>query len=208
MVKWLGMENTKSIEKIEALPCVLIYKNIFNPDSFIEKIEQEAARPWPYLEWKNSFTGGDGAATISEYRTSLEIYLGPLLQNEINDDLKDVQRSLVVDIMEPLEDCIWDYRSVYDLNLTETSGYQLLKYQNESEYHLHQDHAPDNSRVMSLVACLSDNFVGGELEFPYFNYTVKLEKGSIIFFPSNFPYSHIAHPVTDGIKYSLVSWYR
>jgi hypothetical protein len=45
------------------------------------------------------------------------------------------------------------------------------------------------------------------LEFNNFDLTIKLEKNSIVLFPSNFPYSHIAHPVKSGVKYSLVTWF-
>lgn len=202
------MENSTSIEKITEVPCVLIYKNVFNPDNFIEKIEEEVKRPWPYIQWGKSFTGQSNSLTESEYRTSLEISLVQILSDEVNEELQELKNTLVKDIVEPLDQALWDYRSVYDITLNESTGYQLLKYLNDCEYHIHHDHAPDNSRVISMVACLSDNFEGGELEFPYFKYSIKLEKGSVIFFPSNFPYSHIAHPVTSGVKYSLVSWYR
>jgi predicted 2-oxoglutarate/Fe(II)-dependent dioxygenase YbiX len=60
---------------------------------------------------------------------------------------------------------------------------------------------------LSLVACFSDGFEGGELEFPFFDLKIKLEKNSLVLFPSNFPYTHIAHPVTSGTKYSLVTWF-
>lgn len=202
------MENTTSIEKITEVPCVLIYKNVFEPDSFIEKIEEEAKRPWPYLQWGKSVTGDYESRTESEYRTSLEISLINILNDDVNEELKDLKEDLVENIVKPIDQVIWDYRSIYDLTINESTGYQLLKYLNDCEYHIHHDHAPDNSRVLSMVACLSDGFEGGELEFPYFKYSLKLEKGSVVFFPSNFPYAHIAHPVTSGIKYSLVSWYR
>ena len=30
----------------------------------------------------------------------------------------------------------------------------------------------------------------------------------LILFPSSYPYMHIAHPVTKGTKYNLVTWLR
>jgi predicted 2-oxoglutarate/Fe(II)-dependent dioxygenase YbiX len=58
-----------------------------------------------------------------------------------------------------------------------------------------------------MVASISSECDGGELEFPYLDTKLKLETGSVVLFPSNFPYMHIAHPVTNGIKYSLVTWF-
>ena len=35
---------------------------------------------------------------------------------------------------------------------------------------------------------------------------LKLDKGSIVFFPSNFMYPHGIEPITKGTRYSIVSW--
>jgi len=57
------------------------------------------------------------------------------------------------------------------------------------------------------VFFLNGDFTGGELEFPYFDVKITPSAGTLVLFPSNFPYGHIAHPVEDGTKYSLVTWY-
>jgi predicted 2-oxoglutarate/Fe(II)-dependent dioxygenase YbiX len=56
------------------------------------------------------------------------------------------------------------------------------------------------------VAFLEEPEAGGELEFPFFGVTIKPKAGSVVLFPSNFPYVHIANPVTAGTKCSLVTW--
>ena len=38
--------------------------------------------------------------------------------------------------------------------------------------------------------------------------SLKLVKGSIVFFPSNFMYPHTIKPITKGQRYSIVSWLR
>jgi predicted 2-oxoglutarate/Fe(II)-dependent dioxygenase YbiX len=35
---------------------------------------------------------------------------------------------------------------------------------------------------------------------------LKLDKGSIVFFPSNFMYPHMIEPITKGTRYSIVAW--
>jgi hypothetical protein len=30
----------------------------------------------------------------------------------------------------------------------------------------------------------------------------------LILFPSNYAYSHIAHPITNGTKYAMVTWIK
>lgn len=197
-----------SIKKFESAPCIYIYEDYFDSSNFIELIEKESIREWPYLDWIQSRTGNSENFQISTYRTSLEMSMAPLSNKEIVDDLKELQEIYLNNIFYPIDKCVHDYRNIHDLSLRQDSGYNLLKYSHSAEYHIHHDHGSDNSRVLSLVACLGDDdFEGGELEFNKFNLTIKLKKNSLIIFPSNFPYTHIAHPVTRGVKYSLVTWF-
>lgn len=192
------------IEKYENAPCIVVYREAMSVGNFTELVEAEASQSWPYMEWLKSGVGMEGSH--GEYRTSLEMPLYPIMQETVNDRLKEMADVFLNDIFKPLNECIWDYRKLYDLMLSSDSGWQLLKYSHDAEYHIHHDHAPDNSRVLSVVASIGSDCEGGELEFPYFNMKLKLQKNDVILFPSNFPYSHIAHPVTSGVKYSLVSW--
>jgi hypothetical protein len=197
-----------SIKKEEKAPCIWIYKDAFDSKNFCELIEQETQESWALVDWSYSTTGDDDQRQTSEYRTSLEMPMSPFFSETINEKLKPLQDIFLNDIFPKIDECIWDYRTCFDLDLKADSGFALLKYIDGGEYHIHHDHSPDNSRVLSLVACLGDDFEGGELEFNNFDLTVKLEKNSLILFPSNFPYTHIAHPVKSGVKYSLVTWFR
>lgn len=197
-----------SIEKVEEAPCIWVYKNAFDSKNFCELIEEETEKDWSLVNWAVSSTG-DGIKNnkVSEYRTSLEMPMDPFFSPTINQDLKDMQDIFLNDIFAKIDECVWDYRTCFDLGLKADSGFSLLKYIDGGEYHIHHDHSPANERVLSLVACLGDEFEGGELEFNNFNLTIKLEKNSLVLFPSNFPYTHIAHPVKKGVKYSLVTWF-
>lgn len=196
-----------SIKKFKEAPCILVYEDYFDAGDFIPLIEEESKKDWPYLDWNQSRTSDNENTTVSTYRTSLEMSLAPLMHKNVIDELKDISNIFLENIFYPIDKCIYDYRSIYDLSLTSDTGFNLLKYSHSAEYHIHTDHSPNNSRVLSMVACLGENFDGGELEFNNFNLTIKLRKNSVVFFPSNFPYSHIAHPVNSGVKYSLVSWF-
>jgi hypothetical protein len=196
-----------SIEKEEKAPCIWVYKNVFDSKNFCELIEKETQKEWPLIDWFYSNTGDGEQTKISEYRTSLEMPMDPFFSDTINEDLKSLQNLFIEDIFSKIDECIWDYRECFDLNLNADSGYHLLKYIDGGEYHIHHDHSSKNGRVLSLVACLGDDFDGGELEFNNFDLTIKLDKNSLVLFPSNFPYTHIAHPVKSGVKYSLVTWF-
>lgn len=194
-----------SIKKYEAAPCVYVYEDQLNSKEFINLIEKESRDSWPYLSWVSSTTGNDSA--ISEYRSSLEMSVEPLHLDTVVDRLKPLQQEYRTNIFEPLQRCIHDYRVANDLFIQADSGWSLLKYIEGGQYHIHHDHSSHNERVLSVVACLGDDFEGGELEFNRFDLKIKLERNSLILFPANFPYTHIAHPVTSGVKYSLVSWF-
>ena len=196
-----------SIEKNEKAPCIWVYENAFDSKNFCELIEQETEQDWALIDWTSSYTGDGTNRSVNEYRTSLEMSMSPFFSETINEKLKPLQDIFLNDIFPQIDKCIWDYRTCFDLNLKADSGFSLLKYMDGGEYHIHHDHSPENARVLSLVACLGDDFEGGELEFNNFDLTVKLEKNSLILFPSNFPYTHIAHPVKSGVKYSLVTWF-
>ena len=57
---------------------------------------------------------------------------------------------------------------------------------------------------------LNDEYEGGDLIFTDQKDNVvkrlKLGKGSIVFFPSNFMYPHGITPITEGTRYSVVAW--
>ena len=58
--------------------------------------------------------------------------------------------------------------------------------------------------ILSIVGLLNDNYEGGE--FMIRGKEVKLIRGDILIFPSNFIYPHEVKDITKGIRYSFVSW--
>lgn len=59
--------------------------------------------------------------------------------------------------------------------------------------------------VLSIVGLLNDDFTEGRFVF-WDKYDIDMEAGDIVIFPSNFLYKHRVTPVTQGIRYSFVSW--
>lgn len=194
--------------EIESLaPGVVRYKKAFNAEKLISLIEKESSYDWPYLEWSQS-QHGDGM--ISEYRSSVEMYLDTLDSEELAPRLVPIREEWSA-VWKGCESSLWDYRHTFDLHLTRDEGYRILKYENGGQYLPHVDHSSENGRVLSLVAALNDDFTGGELNFPLIGLTVKPEAGSCLFFPSNYVYVHTAAPVGENSKerkYSLVTWFK
>tara|TARA_R110002020_G_scaffold63177_1_gene168954 strand:+ start:1884 stop:2450 length:567 start_codon:yes stop_codon:yes gene_type:complete len=86
----------------------------------------------------------------------------------------------------------------------------LLKYNSGGKYEIHTDAFTDAFRSLSVIINLNDDYEGGDLVFTDQQHKevkrLKLEKGSIVFFPSNFLYPHGIEPIKKGTRYSVVAW--
>lgn len=86
----------------------------------------------------------------------------------------------------------------------------LLKYSVGGKYEVHTDHFSNTPRHLSIIINLNDDYEGGDLIFTAQNEEeikrIKLGKGSVVFFPSNFMYPHSIEPITKGTRYSIVAW--
>jgi|TARA_A100000171_G_scaffold22840_1_gene21244 predicted 2-oxoglutarate/Fe(II)-dependent dioxygenase YbiX len=86
----------------------------------------------------------------------------------------------------------------------------LLKYNLGGKYEIHTDHYTHSPRHLSIIINLNDTYEGGDLIFTNQQNKeikrLKLDKGSIVFFPSNFMYPHSIQPITKGERYSIVAW--
>ena len=58
--------------------------------------------------------------------------------------------------------------------------------------------------ILSFVGLLNDNYEGGE--FMCREKEIKLRRGDILLFPSNFMYPHGVKEVTKRVRFSFVSW--
>ena len=59
--------------------------------------------------------------------------------------------------------------------------------------------------ALSFVGALNDNYEGGELVF-WKDYSIKLKKGEVLCFPSNFLYQHRVNPILNGVRDTFVCW--
>ena len=86
----------------------------------------------------------------------------------------------------------------------------LLKYTPGGKYEVHIDHYTNTPRHLSIIVNLNNEYEGGDLVFTDQKNNVikrlKLGKGSIVFFPSNFMYPHSIDPIKKGTRYSIVAW--
>lgn len=59
--------------------------------------------------------------------------------------------------------------------------------------------------VLSVLGILNNNYSDGELVF-WEDTVINTQAGDILIWPSNFMYPHKVNPVTNGMRYSFVSW--
>jgi len=92
------------------------------------------------------------------------------------------------------------------LNISADTGYTLLRYKKDQYITQHVDASTDISRIISCSIGINSGYTGGE--FSFFDRQLKfpLDKGDILFFPSNFLYPHEVLPVTSGVRYSILTW--
>jgi len=91
-------------------------------------------------------------------------------------------------------------------NITQDSGYQVLRYRPGGKYEFHTDQALNFNRQATIIVNLNDEYEGGLLCHFRENISMKMGKGDIIIFPANFMYPHSITPVVSGTRYSIVSW--
>jgi predicted 2-oxoglutarate/Fe(II)-dependent dioxygenase YbiX len=100
-----------------------------------------------------------------------------------------------------------------DLNIKENlvsnhSNIRLNKYKTgrimSEHFDLIRRNKTDGIPVLSLVGALNDNYNGGQ--FLMNNEVITLKQGDILVFPSTFLYPHKVTEVTEGTRYTFVTW--
>lgn len=103
---------------------------------------------------------------------------------------------------------IQKYAQVYkNISISKDTGYELLKYEKDGFYKEHVDSYAANPRIITLSLTINDNFEGGEWSFFGGKHKMSPKKGSAILFPSNFMYTHAILPITNGTRYSIITWF-
>ena len=83
----------------------------------------------------------------------------------------------------------------------------FIRYGEGQHFNAHPDSGPAYSCEVSTVMYLNSDYTGGELYYPYFDYTYVPQYGDIVLFPSSYLFMHAALPVKSGIKYSAVTMF-
>ncbi len=144
---------------------------------------------------------------IENYRVANGVFIND--ENELSRSIKNSLKDLIF------------------LNPERSENLHVVQYNVGGEYKDHHDFFHENEsyfedeikrggqRILTALIYLNDDFEGGETNFPNYGLTVKPEKGKLLLWTNinedltpNFDSLHAGLPVTKGVKYIAVIWYR
>lgn len=184
--------------------CVDIFENIWpDPSQTIKMAEELNADTGSEVSWQKAPTFGDGP--FQNVRTNKVIPITHLAHVTDDPRLQNIHNQFRMILMAAIPSYIQRCGIREDLI---HEDYQLLKYSKNEEYKQHYDGGTASGRAVSAIIYLNDDYQGGELDFPHHGIKIRPQKGMLVLFPSNFAYSHVSHPISEGIKYAIVTWLR
>ena len=138
---------------------------------------------------------------LSPTRTGSQLYISSDFENEELTKLENLYNEIVFTRLKSYKEIFGITEDIYN-----PENFQLLKYEYGQYFHSHYDAYPAVNRSISILIYLNDDYEGGEIEFVNFSTKIKPKAGTLIMFPSNYPYRHVAHPVTRGTKYAVATF--
>ena len=141
--------------------------------------------------------------------------------NGINPETIKVYNEKINEVMQKIEDTMKNINSRIDLN--QNSGYMLRKIYGKTRLHIDNISEIYDSNInfikgnkkgeykmirsASIIFGLNDDYDGGIYNFPYYDISIKLKKGSVIIFPPYWTHEHQVSSVENGTyRYTLSTW--
>lgn len=182
--------------------CIQIFENAWpDPQETIELMEMECLNPESGMRWEPATTISAGANQSDRTNYHLSLTYSSQIGNNLAKAIHNQFYFLLLATTIP-------YNKKYDVGDFYHEGYNVLRYRTGQEYKAHKDGETVTGRALSAILYLNNDFEGGEVEFVHHNVKIKPKPGMLLLFPSNYAYSHIAHPVTSGTKYAIVTWIK
>jgi hypothetical protein len=197
------------MKKEEIAPGIVLYDNVINDyESIINYIEESVALkiiPW-------AFAGVKSEATNEIYKKNKTLTISipyPLKDKEEMASASKIfqfkMREIFFNAFDPIEK---DYTEMFGIRVPDHETYAILKYGVGQNFANHIDDHQLFHRRVSTVYYLNEDYLGGEINFPRFNISLKPKANQMIIFPSTYVYNHSVSPITEGTRYSVASWLR
>jgi predicted 2-oxoglutarate/Fe(II)-dependent dioxygenase YbiX len=177
---------------------ILIYDKVLPEDVCKASVEDLENRSWEQHLFYESKTN-----TYAETIDDCDIYSEQIVTGQI---IAQATGAVLHDYVKKLN-------SNYFNELQKFSNITYHRYRDGKQMVEHCDHihalfkgsADKGIPILSVVGVLNDGYVGGEFVM-FDDYEIKLGAGDIIVFPSVFLFPHRINRVTEGTRYSFVSW--
>jgi len=196
--------------KNEVAPGIVIYDNVINNSNTLH-LDIEEGMSSAGLLWIPAGVVEDSGETINtKARDTSSIHVP--YSDTLKDDYSNLYNAFFTTLsnifFESFQPVEQDYKNSYGFKTTWHDGFNILKYGVGQYFVNHIDDHTDYHRRMSTVHYINDDYEGGEIVFPRFDLSIKPKANQTIIFPSTYVYNHSVLPVTDGTRYSVVSWLR
>jgi predicted 2-oxoglutarate/Fe(II)-dependent dioxygenase YbiX len=155
----------------------------------------------PNVKWQDATVGYH--QKLLDYRDCVDFKLAEFKSPQTEDQLK--LGKLWNDLYTAQKQATDEYCAFHSLKMDYWEVMNFIKYGPGQHFKEHADHGFSYSATVSLVAYPNDDYVGGELFFPKIGLRVAPKAGDLYVFPSTYLFSHVAEPVKEGTKYSLVT---
>lgn len=192
--------------KEEIAPGIVVYSNLIDGcEDLIKDIEEGMASS--SIPWLSA--GVDGGVNVKVRDTSsISIPYIDGIDENFNNFVEAFNKNLSNLFYQTLVSAERDYMSDYGVYFSDHDNYQILKYEKGQHFTNHIDDHPQYHRRLSSVYYINDNYKGGEINFPRFNISYKPKANQMIVFPSTYVYNHSVSAVTEGTRYSVISWIK
>lgn len=180
-------------------PYVIVLENILSAN-FCDQLIAEFDTS---NEWQTARVGSEAEVQ----RDTRNVDVIELSQRTVMQKNAKVREAIDATLFAAALKAVRHYQGLFPFcKIVEGKSFELLRYHTGGFYRRHTDSFKQVPRSLSCSFALNDDFDGGEWSFFCGDYTVRLPKGSVVLFPSNFLFPHEILEITRGTRYSVVTW--
>jgi Rps23 Pro-64 3,4-dihydroxylase Tpa1-like proline 4-hydroxylase len=193
------------INKKDIAQGIVVYSDVINNHfELIETLEKDMLKERIY--WHEAGVEGGKDKNVRDTDTiSIPFINNTDMFFSSGDSFYKKFSTIFYEAFNPLEK---NYFSQYGIDFPDHDSYQILRYGKGQKFTNHIDDHIKYHRRVSTAYYLNDNYEGGEINFPRFNISYKPKANELLIFPSTYVYNHSVSEVTDGTRYSVVSWIK
>jgi Rps23 Pro-64 3,4-dihydroxylase Tpa1-like proline 4-hydroxylase len=171
------------------------------PKDLCDKILKEYSNS---SDWNNAQIGDKNNPVNTDVRNCKIISIS---SKDIIGKNYDYRKQLDSEIYDRVSYAVAKYSEIHpDFFIDVDTGYELLRYDEGNFYKKHTDSFKEQQRSISCSIHLNDDYYGGEFAFFDKDLIIRASAGSVVMFPSNFMFPHEIMPVTQGTRYSIITW--